>query len=61
MEWDTAAGDAIVTLAGGRVVGPDGAPVTYGHRDRDYANGCFAAVGDPALAGRLPLPDACVG
>ncbi len=60
MEWDTAAGDVIVTLAGGRVVGPDGRPLTYGHRARAYANGCFAAVGDPALAGRLQLPAACV-
>jgi fructose-1,6-bisphosphatase/inositol monophosphatase family enzyme len=24
MEWDTAAGDHVLTMAGGRVVGPDG-------------------------------------
>lgn len=59
MEWDTAAGDAIVTLAGGRVVGSDGGPLTYGHRARSYANGCFAAVGDPSLAARLHLPSSC--
>jgi 3'(2'), 5'-bisphosphate nucleotidase len=59
MEWDTAAGDAVVTQAGGLVVGSDGAPLTYGHRERGYANGCFAALGDPALAGRLPLPSVC--
>lgn len=59
MEWDTAAGDAVVTAAGGTVVGPDGAPLTYGHRERGYANGCFAALGDPALAARLPLPSTC--
>ncbi len=59
MEWDTAAGDAVVTLAGGTVVGSDGAPLTYGHRERAYANGCFAALGDRSLAGRLRLPDRC--
>ncbi|KAA2235709.1 3'(2'),5'-bisphosphate nucleotidase CysQ family protein [Salinarimonas soli] len=59
MEWDTAAGDAIVTAAGGRVIGSDGQPLTYGHRGRGYANGCFAALGDPALAGHLRLPDTC--
>ena len=34
MEWDTAAGDHILTCAGGSVVGPGGAPLTYGHEDR---------------------------
>ena len=29
-EWDTAAGHAILLAAGGRVDGPDGAPLTYG-------------------------------
>lgn len=56
MEWDTAAGDHILACAGGRVVGPDGAALTYGHHGRGYRNGAFAAVGDPALAGALRLP-----
>jgi 3'(2'), 5'-bisphosphate nucleotidase len=30
MEWDTAAGQAILTAAGGRVVGRDGQPLRYG-------------------------------
>jgi 3'-phosphoadenosine 5'-phosphosulfate (PAPS) 3'-phosphatase len=30
MEWDTAAGNAILTAAGGRVETPDGEPLTYG-------------------------------
>ncbi len=30
MEWDTAAGQAIVESAGGRVTGRDGRPLTYG-------------------------------
>lgn len=59
MEWDTAAGDHILSCAGGRVIGPEGAPLTYGHRSRDYRNGPFAALGDIALAPRLALPVSC--
>ncbi|WP_230533465.1 3'(2'),5'-bisphosphate nucleotidase CysQ family protein [Microvirga roseola] len=58
MEWDTAAGDHILTRAGGSVVGPGGIPLTYGHEDRGYLNGPFAALGDVALAPRLDLPAA---
>ena len=58
MEWDTAAGDHLVTVAGGCVVDPGGGPVTYGHRDRSYRNGPFAALGSPDYAGRLDLPRA---
>jgi 3'(2'), 5'-bisphosphate nucleotidase len=29
-EWDTAAGHAVLLAAGGRVDGPDGAPLRYG-------------------------------
>ncbi|WP_262269801.1 3'(2'),5'-bisphosphate nucleotidase CysQ family protein [Microvirga yunnanensis] len=56
MEWDTAAGDHILTCAGGSVVGPGGTPLTYGHEGRGYRNGPFAAIGDGALATRLDLP-----
>lgn len=56
MEWDTAAGDHILTCAGGSVVGPGGAPLTYGHEDRGFRNGPFAAIGDRALSARLDLP-----
>jgi 3'-phosphoadenosine 5'-phosphosulfate (PAPS) 3'-phosphatase len=52
MEWDTAAGDAVLRAAGGRVVTLDGAPLRYGKRrqksDADYANPHFLAFGDPA-------------
>lgn len=58
MEWDTAAGDHILACAGGSVVGPGGTPLTYGHEDRDYRNGPFAALGDPSLALKLDLPAA---
>jgi len=56
MEWDTAAGDHILERAGGCVIGCEGLPLTYGHEDRGYRNGPFAALGDAALAQRLSLP-----
>nr|WP_156630988.1 3'(2'),5'-bisphosphate nucleotidase CysQ [Agrobacterium vitis] len=49
MEWDTAAGDAVLRAAGGITVGPDGAPLLYGKRDQpndsDFANPSFIAWG----------------
>nr|WP_134496596.1 3'(2'),5'-bisphosphate nucleotidase CysQ [Microvirga pakistanensis] len=60
MEWDTAAGDHILCCAGGSVVGPGSIPLTYGHEDRGYRNGPFAAMGDVTLAPRLDLPAAPV-
>ncbi|MGX7707269.1 3'(2'),5'-bisphosphate nucleotidase CysQ family protein [Methylobacterium sp. Gmos1] len=59
MEWDTAAGDHILTQAGGCLVGPDGEPLGYGRRPGQYRNGPFAAFGDPAQAGRAVLPATC--
>jgi 3'(2'), 5'-bisphosphate nucleotidase len=56
MEWDTAAGDHVLTSAGGCVVVSSGQPITYGHHARHYRNGPFAALGDRAYAGRLALP-----
>ncbi len=54
MEWDTAAGDAILRAAGGLVTTCDGRPLAYGKReqagDADFANPHFLAFGDPALA-----------
>jgi 3'(2'), 5'-bisphosphate nucleotidase len=58
MEWDTAAGDHILRRAGGTVIGGDGEPLTYGHEERGYRNGPFAALGDRRLARRLALPQA---
>jgi 3'(2'), 5'-bisphosphate nucleotidase len=46
-EWDVAAGDALVTAAGGAVFGLDGAPLRYNARDTLLAEP-FLAVGDPA-------------
>lgn len=55
MEWDTAAGDHILTSAGGMSVISGGGPLSYGGGERDYRNGPFAATGDPALRDRLAL------
>lgn len=53
MEWDTAAGDAVLRAAGGRVLDMDGMPLSYGKRnqshDSDFANTHFWAVGDVTL------------
>ncbi|MGI9352540.1 MAG: 3'(2'),5'-bisphosphate nucleotidase CysQ [Rhizobiaceae bacterium] len=43
MEWDTAAGDAILKSAGGSVSNPDGSPFLYGKAG--YRNGAFVARG----------------
>jgi 3'(2'), 5'-bisphosphate nucleotidase len=49
MEWDTAAGDAVLRAAGGTTTTVDGAPLTYGKRnqahDADFANPHFIARG----------------
>ncbi len=47
MEWDTAAGHAIVLAAGGVVLTQDGAPLTYGKADRGYDNPPFIVWGQP--------------
>ncbi|MFN4183767.1 MAG: 3'(2'),5'-bisphosphate nucleotidase CysQ [Hyphomonas sp.] len=46
MEWDTAAGQAIVEAAGGRVLTITGEPLLYGKRDRGYDNPHFVVFGD---------------
>ncbi|MAN76026.1 MAG: 3'(2'),5'-bisphosphate nucleotidase [Rhizobiales bacterium] len=60
MEWDTAAGDAVLRAAGGQVLDLDGAPLVYGKRnqdhDTDFANPHFWAVGDGAI-----IPSICKG
>ena len=57
MEWDTAAGDAILRAAGGSVATLDGNSLTYGKTGtpgmRDFENPHFLAVGDPALLDRV--------
>ena len=53
MEWDTAAGDAVLRAAGGVMWDEAGEPIRYGGAGRGFRNGNFVAWGDPALAGRL--------
>lgn len=43
MEWDTAAGHAVLSAAGGRVVGPDAQPLRYGKPQ--FRNSWFVATG----------------
>ncbi len=46
MEWDTAAGDAVLRAAGGMTLDENGRPFAYGKADQHYRNGAFAAWGD---------------
>ena len=46
MEWDTAAGQAVVEAAGGRVLAITGEPLLYGKRERGYDNPNFVVFGD---------------
>lgn len=52
MEWDTAAGDAVLRAAGGMTRTLDGKPLVYGKRnqasDSDFANPHFIATGKGA-------------
>lgn len=43
MEWDTAAGHAVLAAAGGQVNQTDGLPLRYGKRERGYDNPAFIA------------------
>jgi 3'(2'), 5'-bisphosphate nucleotidase len=52
MEWDTAAGDAVLRAAGGLTATLDGEALRYGQGGGDWRNPHFIAYGDPALAGR---------
>lgn len=45
MEWDTAAGEALLVAAGGAVLTPDGAPLGYGKAADEFRNGPFIAWG----------------
>jgi len=45
MEWDIAAGHAILEAAGGTVLTPEGQPFQYGKADAGFRNGFFVARG----------------
>ena len=53
MEWDTAAGDAVLRAAGGLVLAAEGGPLVYGKIAAGLRNGDFVAWGDAALAARF--------
>lgn len=53
MEWDTAAGDAVLRAAGGVVLDLSGAPLAYGKTAAGLRNGSFVAWGDPSAADRF--------
>jgi len=48
MEWDTAAGDAVLRAAGGSVVDPEGRALRYGKLTEGLRNPGFVAWGAPA-------------
>jgi 3'(2'), 5'-bisphosphate nucleotidase len=54
MEWDTAAGHAVLAAAGGALTSVDGRPFLYGKRADGFYNSGFVAVGDPAILTVLP-------
>jgi 3'(2'), 5'-bisphosphate nucleotidase len=45
MEWDTAAGHAVLIAAGGSVTTPEGEPFVYGKASEGFKNGWFVARG----------------
>lgn len=52
MEWDIAAGDAILCAAGGCILTLDGTIPRYGRTDRGFCNPPFVAASSEALARR---------
>jgi 3'(2'), 5'-bisphosphate nucleotidase len=45
MEWDIAAGHAVLAAAGGRLTTPNGEPFVYGKASEGFRNGWFVARG----------------
>jgi 3'(2'), 5'-bisphosphate nucleotidase len=54
-EWDVAAGDALLSAAGGIVTTPAGAPLSYGRREANFRVPGFLAWGDPTAAKRFAV------
>ena len=46
-EWDVAAGQALLTAAGGIVTNPNGGPLAYGRVAENFRVAAFVAWGDP--------------
>jgi 3'(2'), 5'-bisphosphate nucleotidase len=47
MEWDIAAGHAVLEAAGGSLLSPEGEPFAYGKAQEGFVNGWFVARGAP--------------
>ena len=56
MEWDTAAGHAVLTAAGGVVLDASARPLKYGKRSDRYRNGAFIAWGSSEAERRFSRP-----
>src|SRR5690606_41922421 len=60
MQWDTAAGDAVLRAAGGMTATLDGQPLTYGPRDDlgadRFANPWFVAKGADRVRFPIAIP-----
>ncbi len=54
-EWDTAAGHAILSVAGGHVARLDGTPLTYGKIEQKFLNPEFVAWGGMAMPKLGPI------
>jgi 3'(2'), 5'-bisphosphate nucleotidase len=48
MEWDVAAGHAILNAAGGQMLTPEETPFRYGKIEKGFTNGPFIAWGSPS-------------
>ena len=55
-EWDTAAAQAVVEQAGGKVVTLDGKPMKYNEKE-DILNPYFLVIGPSDKDWLAPLPD----
>lgn len=55
MEWDTAAGDAVLRAAGGVVLDLSDAPLRYGKLEQALKNGPFIAWGEVGAAARFGI------
>jgi 3'(2'), 5'-bisphosphate nucleotidase len=54
-EWDVAAGQALLTAAGGIVTTPQGGPLAYGRIAEKFRVPAFVAWGDPAKAATVTV------
>jgi 3'(2'),5'-bisphosphate nucleotidase len=54
MEWDIAAGHAVLKAAGGTIATVDGTRLRYGKIEQGFRNPGFIACGDPRLLERVP-------